>query len=143
MLLPGASEAAARSALREPILYFLYYLLVSFYCDLKLTILEASPVVKGKARCGASWICLHGIEKPDLSHGARILATSMALAKPKRCERNDENHKHGCFRLVANPLFVLRLLTVSDSSPPDTTVRCAFAARENFRIAEHFRSEQA
>jgi|SRR5580700_10192594 hypothetical protein len=57
MLLPGASEAAARSTLREPILYFLYYLLVSFYCDLKLTILEASPVVKGKARCGASWIC--------------------------------------------------------------------------------------
>jgi hypothetical protein len=40
----------------SPSLNFLYYLLVSFYCDWKSTILEASPVVKGKARCRATEI---------------------------------------------------------------------------------------
>jgi hypothetical protein len=39
---------------KSPYLNFLYYLLVSFYCDLESTILEAPPVVKGKARSGAT-----------------------------------------------------------------------------------------
>ena len=133
---------SARSEFREPVSEFLLLPIGFVLFRFEIDHIGSFSGCQGKSATRGQSDSLSGIEKPDYSHAGRIFATSIALAKPKRCKWNNENHSHGCFRLVANRVFVLWLLSVSDSASPDTTVRCAFGARDNLRIAEHFRSGQ-